>query len=191
MSVAHHRRLGGGGLVVVLVVVLVVGLSGPMFASGCHRPRTSISGQSDGKPSLRFPRWHGGQWDLRSERGRVVLINYFATWCAPCIAEWPLLIEMQNRYGTAGLSIIAVSMDTGGDAEQVLEAFLGHFDETNFPIMRATEATFGGHPWAIGQLPTTIIIDRQGRPIGKWEGMLPAQETEALLLDLVLDQGGR
>lgn len=140
---------------------------------------------------LRLWRQHGGQWDLASERGNIVLINYFATWCAPCVAEWPLLIELQNRFRVDGLRVVAVSMDAGPDSGQVLRAFLGHFSETNFPILLAGERTIAGHPWPIPQLPTTIIVDRQGRPLGKWEGMLPPEETEALIRDLVLDQDGR
>ncbi len=149
------------------------------------------AGAAEGVADLRLPRHLGGEWDLGTERGNVVLLNYFATWCVPCVAEWPLLVELQNRYRSAGLRVVAVSMDTGSDAGEVLSVFLGHFDETNFPILRATARTHGGEPWAIGRLPTTVMIGRDGKPLGKWEGMLPPDETEALVRDLVLAGAAR
>ena len=154
-------------------------------------PASSQTEASAGAVVLRLPRLGGGDWDLGSERGHVVLVNYFATWCMPCVVEWPLLIEMQQRYRSQGLRVVAVSMDTGADSDELLGAFLDHFDETNFPVVRATGATFDGRPWPVAQLPTTVMIGRDGRPLGKWEGILPPRETEELVRSLVLDSAGR
>ena len=168
---------------------LVVAMLG--FTACAGPSASSRSEASEGTVRLRLPRLSGGDWDLGSERGNVVLVNYFATWCMPCVAEWPLLIEMQRRYGARGLRVVAVSMDTGADTDEVLYAFLDHFDETNFPVLRATDATFEGRPWPVAQLPTTVVVGRDGRPLGRWEGILPPRETEELLRSLVIDSAGR
>lgn len=174
----------------ILLLALAVALGAPASCASDRGGRGGMQGGND-VVELRLPRRGGGQWDLATERGNIVLINYFATWCAPCVAEWPLLVEIQKRYHSAGLRVIGVCMDAGPGAGEVLSAFIDHFAETNFPILLASERTFNGDPWAIGQLPTTIMVDRNGKPMGKWEGMLPPNETEAMVRDLVLGQAPR
>ena len=61
-----------------------------------------------------MPELNGGSWRLSDHRGQVVLINYWASWCAPCRQETPGLIDLARDYRYKGLSIVGVSMDEGG-----------------------------------------------------------------------------
>ena len=67
----------------------------------------------------------------------------------------------------------------------------GEYEFTTPLPYNADGATVEGRPWPIAQLPTTVMVGRDGRPLGKWEGILPPRETEELVRSLVLDSGGR
>ena len=94
-------------------------------------------------------------------RGKVVILNFSATWCAPCRLEIPYLIELQKRYGDRGLAVIGVSLDEQGP--DVVKEFVKQLG-VNYPIVigneKITEA-YGG----IEGIPTTFVIDRQGRVV--------------------------
>ncbi|HSA54958.1 MAG TPA: TlpA disulfide reductase family protein [Gemmatimonadaceae bacterium] len=94
-----------------------------------------------------------------SLRGRVVLVNFWATWCLPCRAEMPFLESMWKRHRDEGLVILGLSVDRGGEAEvrQWVEA-----RTITYPIARvggSAEAAFGG----VQGIPTSFLLDRDGR----------------------------
>jgi peroxiredoxin len=99
-------------------------------------------------------------------RGKVVILNFSATWCAPCRLEIPYLIELQKRYGDRGLAVIGVSLDEQGP--DVVKEFVKQLG-VNYPIVigneKITEA-YGG----IEGIPTTFVIDRQGRVVSQHMG---------------------
>ncbi len=121
-------------------------------------------------------------------RGRVVVLNVWATWCAPCVAEMPALQRLHERLGDAGVSVVAVSVDAegagfGGDTD--VAAFIEEFGLT-FTVLRDAsgriEDVFG-----VAGLPTTFLIDRDGRIQRKvlgareWDDPALAAEIESLL----------
>ncbi len=112
-------------------------------------------------------------------RGKVVLVNFWATWCSPCREEIPALVALQARYGD-WLQVVGISMDEGSpaDVKQYAES-----QRINYPIVIATpdiERAFGN----VYALPTTFVLDRESRIVQKHVGMLnPSrtdQETRAL-----------
>ena len=163
-----------------LILALILTLSA--CATGGGPP------QAGGPVSMRLERLRGGTFDLGSQRGRLVMINFFATWCLPCVAEIPQLVELQRRYRSQGLQVVAVSMDLDGRA--VLEPFLAHFGDLGFPVLLASERFFDGEtPFGpIRVLPTTAVVDRRGRFVGVQAGMLHAAETERLVQVLLANE---
>jgi thiol-disulfide isomerase/thioredoxin len=109
-----------------------------------------------------------------SLRGKVTIINFWATWCGPCRAEIPDLVRLQAKYRDQ-LQVIGVSEDEAG--EDVVRRFAaGH--QVNYPIVMLTpelEKIFPG----VHALPTSFVIDREGRLVQKHVGMLSAATTEA------------
>jgi thiol-disulfide isomerase/thioredoxin len=110
----------------------------------------------------------GHELTLESLRGKVVVLNVWATWCAPCRAEMPALQRLQQRYGAEGLEVVAVSVDTPpgtmaplGQFSSDVRAYVESLGLT-FTILhdpqRSIERLF-----LVPGLPTTFIIDRDGR----------------------------
>jgi thiol-disulfide isomerase/thioredoxin len=92
-------------------------------------------------------------------KGKVVVIDFWATWCPPCRAEIPGYVELMKKYGKDGLVIVGVSMDEGGPS--VVKSFSTKFN-VNYPMVMGDDkvlAAFGG----IEALPTTFLIDRNGQ----------------------------
>jgi thiol-disulfide isomerase/thioredoxin len=120
-----------------------------------------------------------------SWRGKVVIVNFWATWCPPCRAEIPDLIALQDKYRDQ-LQVVGISQDETG-AEDVRKFAAEH--GINYPIVMSTpelERVFTG----IYALPTSFIIDREGRIVQKHVGMLNAETTEGetrLLAGLSVD----
>ena len=103
--------------------------------------------------------------DLAAYRGRVVLLTFWATWCAPCQIEMPRFVEWQNRYGPHGLQIVGVSMDD--DRAPVIA--LTRKRKINYPIIMGDEklgTLYGG----ILGLPVTYLIGRDGIILKKFKG---------------------
>jgi thiol-disulfide isomerase/thioredoxin len=115
----------------------------------------------------------GREISSESLRGKVVLVNFWATWCPPCRAEIPDLIALQEKYRDQ-LQIIGVSEDEGGP--EVVKRFAAEH-RMNYPVVMTSpdiEKKFPG----IGALPTSFVIDRQARLVQKHVGMLTARTTE-------------
>ena len=162
-----------------MIRALLLGL----VCAGCSGTAASVP-DNDRPVFMEMERLDGGRFRLASERGHVVLVNFFATWCVPCIAELPLLVKLQTRYRPDGFRVVAVSMDLGG--RDVLRPFVEYM-ELNFPVLLADSRTFDGRgPFGpIHVLPTTFLVDRGGIAVGAHAGVLSANETEAAVRQLL------
>jgi thiol-disulfide isomerase/thioredoxin len=107
-------------------------------------------------PPLALPDMDGKVVDLASYRGRLVLVNFWATWCPPCRREFPSLSRLQKLFKPAELAVLAVNV--GEDAETVF-SFAGDSDVAIL-LDRDSAAM---RRWPVKGLPTTFVVDRQGR----------------------------
>lgn len=107
-------------------------------------------------------------------KGKVVVVDFWATWCPPCREEVPGYVELQNKYGKDGLMIVGVSLDQAGP--EVVKAFAAKYG-VNYPMVMGDEAVvtaFGG----IEALPTTFLIDAQGQIRDRKVGMESKEDYE-------------
>jgi cytochrome c biogenesis protein CcmG, thiol:disulfide interchange protein DsbE len=126
-----------------------------------------VKAVKDRKPvaDLVLPQLNGGSWRLSDHRGQVVLINYWASWCAPCRQETPGLIDLARDYRYKGLSIVGVSMDEGG--KTAVKSFLSEF-HVPYPVLMP-DLALPSVP-AVDALPTTVLVDRDGRAAKSYIG---------------------
>ena len=123
--------------------------------------------------------------DLTALRGRVVLLNFWATWCAGCEIEMPRLVEWQDKYRAEGLSIVGVSMD---DSSEPVRVFLSEH-RVNYPIVMGDEKLGLAYGGVLG-LPVTFLIDREGRIRARYQGGADLDAVEAGLKPLLMSKRG-
>lgn len=112
----------------------------------------------------------GGVLDARALEGKVVLVSFMSTWCAPCLMELPYLERLQEQHGPAGLAIVAIGMDLEGAL--VLRPFAAEY-QLPYPLVVADERIRKGEsPFgSISVLPTTFLLGRDGAVLAAFQGM--------------------
>jgi thiol-disulfide isomerase/thioredoxin len=127
--------------------------------------------------NLTFKDLHGKPVTLSDYKGKVVLLDFWATWCPPCRKEIPGFIELYDRYKSRGLVVIGVSMDDAEDTPDV-KRFASHL-KMNYPILLGfgrdddLKPAFGELP-----LPTSFVIARDGRICARHDGLTATEQVE-------------
>jgi peroxiredoxin len=149
----------------------------------CNRPPQSERASSKQRPlapDFSLPQLDGQQLRLSSFRGRVVLLDFWATWCVPCREEIPHFVDLQQKYRDRGLQIIGVSMD---DGPEPVRTFYQQF-HMNYPVVMGTAKTGELYGGILG-LPIAFVIDGEGRVqakhIGAASPMVIEKEITGLL----------
>lgn len=121
----------------------------------------------------------GAPKDLSNWKGRVVLLNLWATWCAPCRKEMPELSKLQKLMGSADFEVVALSEDLKG--AEASAAFLKESGADNLALYTDPKATALAAIASVG-LPTTVLIDRNGKEVGRLLGPADWASDEAQAL---------
>ena len=127
---------------------------------------------------------------LQQYKGEVVLVNFWATWCAPCKVEIPWMIEFQQKYSPRGFTILGVSMDE--DGKKAIQPFLdkerfdvnGQQEAMSYPILLGNDAIadkFGG----ILGLPTSMLFNRDGKKVRTIVGLVNHDDISKAIQDLL------
>ncbi|HJU66999.1 MAG TPA: TlpA disulfide reductase family protein [Gemmatimonadaceae bacterium] len=119
----------------------------------------------------------GESVSLAQRRGRVVLLNVWATWCHPCRDEIPILQSLHERYATRGFDLIGVSVDAHGE-EATIRAFASDFNMT-YPVWLDPDERVQSTFLAIG-VPATFLIDREG--VLRWRHVGPVRANDSTLV---------
>jgi len=146
------------------------------------RPPAWVSEESRAVPELQVTLLDGSQMNLEQLRGKVVLVNFWATWCPYCRHEMPAMESFQQDYQAKGFEIIALSQD---DDIGKVAAFIGK-EGYHFPVALApagASAAFSG----VSRLPTSFVIDKQGRVRKKISGQVHYARLKDLVAPLLAE----
>ena len=157
--VRHRARVGarpgGGGLALFVLALVLLPVSAPTFAEAPMQPlqeRAPVPGAfvDDGGAPVR----------LESLRGRLVLLNFWATWCAPCVEELPAMDRLAAELADAPFTLLAANV---GDPSETIDAFLDRVGlDPSFTVVRDADGR-AARDWGLFAYPTTFLIDASGR----------------------------
>ena len=196
MSRQFYRRV----LIILAAAGLAASLAGckgnSFFASmlkGSAKPGATGTAGGMMEPDVTFQGLDGKDVSLASLKGKVVVVNFWATWCDPCRIEIPWMIAFQQQYASQGFTMLGVAMDEEG--KSVVAPFVattqfdvdGKQSTMNYPIVLGNDdvaSKFGG---LIG-LPTTVVIGRDGKIEKRFIGLASHDELEKEIQALLQGQ---
>jgi peroxiredoxin len=162
--------IGGGGL-----LWLALTSHSRLSGSGLNNPTRIGFLVGDQAPDVDLRSPDGSSFKLAELRGKAVLLNFWATWCAPCRVEMPWLVELDEKYRDRGLRIIGVSMDDVGDTQEVV-AFAKERG-VKYQVLLGDSATadaYGG----VRFMPQTFFIDSDGKITKATTGLTGQKDLE-------------
>ncbi len=162
---------------IVLLLALVAGTAGFVAYRFLAPGASPLIGQT--APALVFEDAQQRRYAIAEMRGQWLLLNFWASWCAPCMDELPLLVEAQSRYAARGLQILGPALDDATAIAPVVQRF-----RINYPVM-ADFVVADNAMQALGNtrgaLPYTVLIDPQGRIVEVVLGGMSHAALETLL----------
>jgi thiol-disulfide isomerase/thioredoxin len=118
-------------------------------------------------PAISFVAADGSEHHLAEFVSHGMVVNLWATWCAPCVAEMPSLAALSRTLAPDDIAVLPLSSDRGGAS--AVEAFYKEHGITGLPVLLDPKSA-AAHAWHARGIPTSVIIDRQGRERGRLEG---------------------
>jgi peroxiredoxin len=177
-------------LLIVLAAALVAACFFAVYSPGSRTVKSAppVKPVTDRKPAPEFALKDadGKTVHLEEYKGKVVLLDFFATWCEPCKIEIPWFMEMERANKDKGFSVLGVSMDD--DGWEVVKPFLAELG-VNYRVVIGNDATaqiYGG----VDALPTTFLIDRNGRIAAIHIGLASKKAFEDGIQQLLQDPVG-
>ena len=160
------RKLTTAGVIIFIAI----------FSAACDKDSTGEAHATELKtaPDFNLKKFDGGMAKLSDYLGKVVILDFWATWCPPCIKEIPDFVELQKEYGDKGLAILGISLDQ--NPKQALPKFIKKY-KVNYSILLTdgkVDKAFGG----VTGIPTTFVIDRKGEIYKQYVGFRPKQIFE-------------
>ncbi len=143
------------------------------FASTPHASPQRIA-------DVKFEDGTGGQRRLADFRGKVVVLNIWATWCGPCRAEMPTLDRLQSQLGSKDFEVVALSIDRGGQV--AVKSFYDEIDIRALAVYVDATTEAQGQLGIVG-VPTTLLIDPEGREVARYTG--PAEWDRPEVVDTI------
>ena len=173
--------------IAVFILVAAAALTaGFMLRSGSHGPVSAAVSTASAAPGLmtaRLPDIDGKPRALEQWRGKVLVVNFWATWCGPCREEIPAFIKMQDKLGAKGLQIVGIAVDQ----QDKVRPYAAEM-KINYPVLVGDLEAIDLARQAgnrLGGLPFTVVFDRQGAAVHSQLGSINPQKLEALVQPLL------
>ncbi|NND71200.1 MAG: TlpA family protein disulfide reductase [Rhodothermales bacterium] len=169
--------------ILIVLVGIVAGYLAYATLNRSDKPQTADAVELEfaAAPEFTSTTLDGNKLSLDSLAGDVVLVNFWATWCAPCRIEMPMLKQLQSEFKEDGLSIVGVSVDEG-DTEIVVD-YANEF-QFNYPVLH-DKGTMARDYSAEYAVPTTVVIDRSGRVRHRIIGLVEEEVLRTIVLELL------
>ena len=177
---------------ILTTVLMLLCMSPALF--GQRDVHASLIAVADRKaaPPFQLMSETGKPTELSDYRGKVVLLNFWATDCGGCVFEIPSIIEIQTAYEKKGFTVVGISMDIPyenlKDAEEAwskVKPFIAK-KEINYPILMGRESLFKG--FGLTQLPDTLLIDKTGRIAAIYVGIISKEDVETNITKLLSER---
>lgn len=170
-------------------MVLALALGMMSCATESKMDAASVRPGKDRKkaPEFKLKDADGKVVSLSEYKGKVVLLNFWATWCGPCKVEIPWFIEFEQKFKDKGFAVLGVAMDEEG--WEVIKPYITE-KKVNYRILAGDDSTaqlYGG----VDSLPTTFLIDRNGMIAGVHVGLVSKSEYEKDILALLNATAGK
>jgi len=171
-------------IAVLIIVVFVLNRELPQVTATV--PGTEAKAAADsaiGVSDLVFKDLDGKELKLADLHGKVVLLDFWATWCEPCKIETPWLIEFQKKYGPKGFTIVGIAMDEEG--QKIVQPYLqstlfdiedGSKQAINYPVVLGNDAL--SDKFGVNGFPTGVLISRDGKLVKITSGLVSRDEIE-------------
>lgn len=165
----------------VIVLAVVLALFGMSSLVSCQGQVQQPAGGGEIAPDFTLPDLEGNSYTFSATKGKVVILDFWATWCPPCRMEIPHFQALYEQYKGKGLEIVGVALDRQGVA--VVKPFAEDYGIT-YPVVigdQKTTASYGG----VRGIPTTFVIDRKGRIVEKYVGYRDKEVFEEVIKGLL------
>ena len=178
-----------GKWIIAAAAALALGvLTLPVFFGGSGTDPQAVTAASSASCSAEGPAnldltlkdMNGADFKLAALKGKVVLVNFWASWCAPCLAEIPEFIKVREEYHDKGFEILGISTD---DTPEQLRDFAAKY-KTNYPLVQVTAEAEDAYGPVFG-LPTSILVARDGSVCKRHFGPLSKEQLEKELKSLL------
>jgi len=148
-----------GSTRVLTILVLLVAAVGIIFAVvKFNNKEVVVLNKGEAAPAFTLQTLDGNQASLADYKGKVVLLNFWATWCEPCRDEMPALQQAYDKYKEQGLVVVAANLD---ENNITIKGFINQY-QLNFPILIDKGREVALDRYKVGPIPTTFIIDKNG-----------------------------
>jgi cytochrome c biogenesis protein CcmG/thiol:disulfide interchange protein DsbE len=183
-----RSRIYTGIFFAVVILLFVFNNADYLFGgeepNGPYPPSYVPAGEqkSEKAPEFELPTSDGKKLKLSSLKGKVVIIDFWATWCPPCRKGVPDLVELKKKYGKKGFEIVGISLD-GPQTKSEVVPFIKNYG-INYPVVYGNEAvtiSYGG----VQSIPTAFIIDKEGKIVATYVGLRPKEVYEEQIKKLL------
>jgi thiol-disulfide isomerase/thioredoxin len=140
-----------------LIAILVMILTSGLLIIGCATSSEPIAAVSEAAPDFQLQNLDGQSITLSDLKGKPVLINFWATWCGPCVSEMPYIQEIHEEWSDKGLILLAINI---GDSSSEVEQFLQNHN-LSLPVLLDTKKVVAQR-YSIRAIPTTFFLDKDG-----------------------------